>query len=831
MSSRRTGGPAASVAGPLPIPSAAGARARVAAVSLAVAVASAAATLLLESGTLPAAAHAADWVPPRPVSVWLSGATIGPGNSVPLELVLRAEGAAVSVDWSAVGSGNFSPSVAPAAGSVVVGANAVVRVPLTVGVPPAALGLGSVSVTVTYANGGGLVARTDAAIVAATNGRPEIWPLSPTWSGTAGSSGSVGFQIRSQIGTTENLVLTGGRSNPDPNNAGAYFPAGPAPTGVTLPAGGTVGVAVPVTLAGTAWAGNANTIQMSITSSEGLSVATAHAFIEVPVPDSLPTALRPVGLVPLVLPPTGRDGPVALPLRNAWLLPDGTEGIRVWRASSTDSIGVTDLDANGADDRLVGTIRIPSIAAALTVVPGFVTASAETLDLGLLAAGRAGLMLLDLRTIEDPTFGSWEDFFDTDYNGVDDRILRTIPLAGFATDVAWTRSASGRVVAFVAAADSGSNPVSPSFDPLAVVAGSGAGVVAIDVTAAVDSLSGLPLFAGSWNTPGSALDVEVRGEGVACTIAVADGSSGLAVADVSLGGGAPAAVSFSPRAQTPLSSAWGAPYARDVAWIMNTAPPAYAAVAAEAGGLQLVRIPAAGAPSVVLAQQTAGGPCGVAATWTGLLAAAQGASGAGLFQCPGTPQLDLVTAGAAPPYTAPVTLARDESWPGGSALERASFASPAGGATAIAFEPTGDPSPDLFVCDRVRVLVLRPGASTVTSVAEETPPAPSARGHVLLDAFPVPSGGTTVIRARVFAPRGSAERAALPAPARLEIVDVRGRVVRVLEPPLGASAAEWRSAWDGRDRAGRRVGSGRYWARVRGIDGWESDVVTMVIVR
>ena len=42
----------------------------------------------------------------------------------------------------------------------------------------------------------------------------------------------------------------------------------------------TVTVGVPVTLAGNAWAGNANTVQMSVTSNEGLSAATAHALIE-----------------------------------------------------------------------------------------------------------------------------------------------------------------------------------------------------------------------------------------------------------------------------------------------------------------------------------------------------------------------------------------------------------------------------------------------------------------------------------------------------------------------------------------------------------------------
>ena len=93
------------------------------------------------------------------------------------------------------------------------------------------------------------------------------------------------------------------------------------------------------------------------------------------------------------------------------------------------------------------------------MLPGFVAASGDTLDLGILAAGSGGLMLLDLRVVEDPPFGAWEDFFDQNFDGIDDRILRTIPTTGFATDAAWFRASSGRHVALVADADLGSNPV------------------------------------------------------------------------------------------------------------------------------------------------------------------------------------------------------------------------------------------------------------------------------------------------------------------------------------------------------------------------------------
>jgi hypothetical protein len=49
-------------------------------------------------------------------------------------------------------------------------------------------------------------------------------------------------------------------------------------------------------------------------------------------------------------------------------------------------------------------------------------------------------------------------------------------------------------------------------------------------------------------------------------------------------------------------------------------------------------------------------------------------------------------------------------------------------------------------------------------------------------------------------------------PLRVEIYDLNGRLVRMLEVAGGTPVA--RIVWDGRDRAGRRLASGRYWARV-----------------
>ncbi len=796
--------------------------------------------LLLVTGSAGArAAHALEWVPPRPVSAWVPGATIAPGGSRPLELVIRADGAAASLEWSAQSSGGFLATVTPSSGALVVGAGGMARVVLTVGVPAASVGLGSVSLSVTYANGGSLAAKSTASIIAATGGRPEIWPAAPTLSGAAGTSGNVTFHVRASGGET--VVITAGKSNPDPNNVGAVFPGGSAPDSIVLPGGTTTPLDVSMNFPAGAWAGNSNGIQVNLTSNSGISTATAFAIVDAVLPDSLPLALRPVGVIPLGGGAAGRDGAAHLPARGAWLVPEGAGGIEVWRAGSSDSIGLTDGDGDGGDDRLVGTIRIPSIAAALAVVPGFVAASGDTLDLGLLAAGRSGLMVLDLRVIEDPPFGSWEDFFDVDLNGIDDRILRTIPMAGFATDVGWTYAPSGRLMAFVAAADTGSIPVFAAFDPLATVAGTGAGIVAVDVTTAVDSLSGLPPVAGTWSTPGNALDVEVRRGGApdAATLAVADGGSGLAVADVALGAGAPASATFTPRAALALLAAWGAPYARDVAWIANAGDSGYVTVAAAAAGLAIARVPASGAPTLVAAQQTAAAACGVASAYTGILGVAQAAGGVALMQCPGRAALDLVTPTAQAPYTAPLVLARGAAWPGGGApLEKATFANPAGGATALTFEPTAGPLPDLVVSDSSRVLILRPGAMTVTAVDVAEPRAtPPWLGSVRLEAISNPMVGRGVFRARTIPCCGDQQVGGsgadfLRPDERIDIYDVRGRLVRTLRGPGGAAwVAELHVDWDGRDRAGRQVPSGRYWARLRSRWPYVGDTTPFLLLR
>jgi hypothetical protein len=77
-----------------------------------------------------------------------------------------------------------------------------------------------------------------------------------------------------------------------------------------------------------------------------------------------------------------------------------------------------------------------------------------------------------------------------------------------------------------------------------------------------------------------------------------------------------------------------------------------------------------------------------------------------------------------------------------------------------------------------------------------------------LRAAPNPCLGATTLRFEL----------ARPGSVRLEVFDVGGRRVRVIEDaplPAGAHAR----SWDGRDGAGRRVAPGLYLARVTGPQG------------
>ncbi len=771
--------------------------------------------LLLAAGAgaalcVPARA-ATGWIPPPSVTALLPSATFAPGSAHSIELTIRANGVPASLNWVASAGGAFTLGVSPSSGSITVPADSVRRVTISVTVPPASVGAASLSLEITNQIGGGHVLKSSATFFSASGGRPEVWPNPATWSAPANTVGVVSFQVHSLLGTAESLVVTDGRVNPDPNNDGALFQGSTFPTDVNLPGGATITLSEPTTIAGSAYAGNTNSVQCSITSNEGISTAVGYALVSASLPDSLPTALYPVGLTPAVEPAAGRDGPVELASRGLWLLPSGLDGVRVLSAGSQLArFGPVDTDGNGSDDRLVGQVRIPSFAASIAVVPGFIGNSGDTLDLGLLAAGRGGLMLLDLRNILDPPFGTWSDFFDQDMNGIDDRILRTIPTPGFATDVTWFRAPTGRIVALVADADTGSVPVAVDYNPSLVSAGTGAGVIAIDVTAAFDSLGGVPYTAGTLPTSGSALDLELRRAGAgASDLAIADGAAGVSLYHLTAGGGAPATVTFTSLGPVALSSAWGTPYARDACWISNTRDSVYLAVAASAGGVQIVRAPLGSAPSLMLAQQTSAPAIGLAGAWTGTLAAALGPGGVALMRSPSGSELDKIAPAAGAPYTAPITLARGQNWTEGRPLEVAWQWTPSASSTSMRFQATAGPIPDLLVSDGPRALLLRPGQATIVAVGEDRTP-PRAR-PLVVSVAPNPLGEKAAIE--VF---DASARQGLGL-VEVDIFDVQGRVVRRIRAGLAAGAPSnlARLNWDGRDDRGRRLGSGRYWLRVR----------------
>ena len=779
---------------------------------------------LLALLTAGSAGAATGWIPPGSVTVLLPSASFAPNTTHPIQMSVRANGAPANVSWTAAVGGSFALGVVPSNGSLLVPQDSVRTVSLSITVPPAAVGAASLQITLTDQVGGTSVAKVTSAIFSASGGMPEVWPNPSTWVASANSSGAISFQVHSTSSGSELIDVTDGRFNPDPNNEGALFPGTAFPPEVSLPGFGTITVSGPTTIAGSAFAGNANALQCSISSLAGITSAVGFALSSAALPESLPTALYPVGLVPQGGPAASRDGPVEMTGRGVWLLPSGLDGVRVLSAGSPLArIGPVDSNGNGLDDRLVGQIRVPSYAASIAVVPGFVGPAGDTLDLGLLAAGRAGLMLVDLRTVVDPPFGTWEDFFDVNMDGIDDRILRTIPLQGFATDVSWFRAPSGRVVALVADADTGSVPVAVDYNPALVTAGTGTGVVAIDVTAAFDSLGGVPYGAGAISTPGSALDLELRHAGSgAPDLAIAEGAAGVLFYHLTTGSGAPATITFTPLGSVALSSAWGAPYARDACWVSNTGDSLYLAVAASAAGVELVRLPQSGPPVLVMAQQTSAPAIGVAGTWTGNLGVAMGVGGVALMRAPGGSELEQVSPVASPPYTAPVVLARGAVWTEGRALEQAWQWTWSASATAMQFLSTTGPIPDLLVSDGPRALLLRPGSATIVGVREtESPP---RAVPLVVSVAPNPAGDHAAIS--IF---DASARTGLGA-VEVEIFDVQGRLVRRIRSNATASEASFaRINWDGRDDRGRRLGSGRYWLRARA--GAHEGTKAMLILR
>ena len=766
--------------------------------------------IALTLGVVAGPARAATgWIPPPSLTALLPSAAFAPNSTHAIQLTLRANRAPANLNWVASTGGAFVLGVVPASGSITVPQDSVRQVTLNVTVPTAALGGASVSIEITNQADGSHVAKAATAIFAASGGMPEVWPNPSTFSAPARTSGNVSFQVRSTTGTTEVVDVTSGRDNPDPENGGALFPGSAMPVSADLPGGATITLNAPTTIAGSAYGGNANSVQCSISSAAGITTAVGYALSSAAIPDSLPSALFPIGLTPMVEAATGRDGPVELASRGAWLVPSGLNGVRVLSAGSgLARFGPVDADGSGSDDRLVGQIRIPSYAAAIAVVPGFVGPGGDTLDLGLVAAGRAGLMVLDLRTIFDPLFGTWEDFFDQNLDGVDDRIMKSVPLSGFATDVSWFRSPTGRVVALVAAADTGSVPVAADYDPALVVPSTGSGVVGIDITALVDSLAAPPFLAGSLQTLGSTLDLELRRESAgAVDLAIADGASGVSVYHVTTTSTVPAAITYSLLGSVALSSAWGSPSARDACWISNTRDSVYLAVAASAGGVQILRAPLGGAPTLVLAQQTSAPAIGLAGTWTGTLGVAMGVGGVALMRVPSGSELDKIAPAASPPYTAPVLLSRGQSWTEGRPLELGWQWSWSASSTSMKFLGTAGPIPDLLVSDGPRALLLRPGSAPITAVLDA--PSPPHAMPLVVSVAPNPSSDRTEITVFDSPAQATALRV-----LEIEIYDVQGRCVRQIRRP-GTGASLTHFTWDGRDGAGRRLGSGRYWLQVR----------------
>src|SRR5262249_18760382 len=145
-------------------------------------------------------------------------------------------------------------------------------------------------------------------------------------------------------------------------------------------------------------------------------------------------------------------------------------------------------------------------------------------------------------------------------------------------------------------------------------------------------------------------------------------------------------------------------------------------------------------------------------------------------------------------------------------------------ATALRFKPTSGPIPNLLVSDGPRLLSLRPGQAAITAVAVENAVSSDAGSRLAIAVRPNPILSSAIIEIRsvssAIAGSGAgggvlATATPLPRGLRLEIFDVRGRTVRRLEVPLAQGASVVTVPWDGRNEAGQRVSSGRYWVRAR----------------
>lgn len=69
---------------------------------------------------------------------------------------------------------------------------------------------------------------------------------------------------------------------------------------------------------------------------------------------------------------------------------------------------------------------------------------------------------------------------------------------------------------------------------------------------------------------------------------------------------------------------------------------------------------------------------------------------------------------------------------------------------------------------------------------------------------------------------------ATPQPARLEIIDLQGRLLQVLLDETATAGRQYEAVWDGRDLTGRVVASGIYLARLQVGDWQATRALTMV---
>jgi hypothetical protein len=281
--------------------------------------------------------------------------------------------------------------------------------------------------------------------------------------------------------------------------------------------------------------------------------------------------------------------------------------------------------------------------------------------------------------------------------------------------------------------------------------------------------------AGSLATNGNALDLELRG-GPNPDMAVADGANGVLFRSVEAIG-SPATVTFTTIGGVALNGTWGTPYARDVAWMPSgSGDSLYCAVAAAAGGLQLITALHGQSPFVALVQKVEGPAIGLATSLFGYVGAALGTSGATLLRMPIPPELAQIGVGASPPYQAPVVLNLGETWTEGRALRTGTFGAFSSSTVSLHFRDFtgGTTAPDLVCADANRTLVLRTGVSGVTAVGDFG--GANHTAGVQLRIAPNPSRGAAEFR--VLGDWAMAGAMAPGEPVEFSVVDLQGRVVR-----------------------------------------------------